>query len=172
VSALSGICDENTFEGEAAIALENLVPINPPFSKGGLRWIQQAYPFEILEGEPIIVDFSNMILKIFEDVKKRKDKSLIAASFHNTIINVITEIVIRIKKKYGIKKVALSGGVFQNSYLLENTFIRLLSEGFEVYTNEKVPCNDAGISLGQAYIARERMKNEILYFCNNLNKLK
>ncbi len=160
-SALSGICDENTFEGEAAIALENMV-------RGSQFTVHsEPYPFEILEAHnselrtqnsPLIVDFSQMILQIICDVKSRENKSIIAARFHNTIVNAITEVVIRINKKYGINKVALSGGVFQNSYLLENTFIRLLSEGFEVYTNEKVPCNDAGISLGQAYIARERLK--------------
>lgn len=95
-------------------------------------------------------------------MKRNEDRGLIAVRFHNTVINVITEVVIRINKKYGINKVALSGGVFQNSYLLENIFIRLLSEGFAVYTNKQVPCNDAGISLGQAYIVRERLKNEIV----------
>lgn len=152
ISAILGICDINTFEGEAAIALENTIH-NSQFSV-----YSEMYSFEISDNESMVVDFSNMILDIFEDMKKRNDKSLIAARFHNTLINAITEIVIRINEKYGIKKVALSGGVFQNSYLLENTFISLLSKGFEVYINEKVPCNDAGISLGQAYIARERIK--------------
>lgn len=156
VSAIAGVCDKNTFEGEAAIALENMVH-GSRFTVRG-----EMYPLEVLEGKPMIVDFSKMILHILEDVKLKKDKGLIAATFHNTMINVITEAVNRISKKYGIKNVALSGGVFQNEYLMEGTVNQLSALGFNVHSNEKVPCNDAGISLGQAYIARERMKNSVM----------
>ncbi|MDI6728562.1 MAG: carbamoyltransferase HypF [Thermodesulfovibrionales bacterium] len=152
VSAIAGVCDENTFEGEAAIALENTVRASR------FTGYSEMYPFEISEGEPMIIDFSKMILQIVEDIKLEGDKGLIAAKFHNTMVNVITEAVNRISKKYGIKEVALSGGVFQNEYLLKGTVSQLSALGFNVHTNEKVPCNDAGISLGQAYIARERLK--------------
>ncbi|WP_333652112.1 carbamoyltransferase HypF [Dissulfurispira sp.] len=171
VSAIAGICDKNTFEGEAAIALESIIQ-NSKFEIRNSN-LQEAYPFEFLDmnahspihpstHSPIIVDFSKMILQIIEDVKLKEDKGLIATKFHNTMINVITEAVNRISKKYGIKEVALSGGVFQNEYLLEGTVSQLSALGFNVHTNEKVPCNDAGISLGQAYIARERIKAEVL----------
>jgi hydrogenase maturation protein HypF len=103
-----------------------------------------------------------MILHILEDVKLKKDKGLIAAKFHNTLINTIIGTIISIRKKCGIKKVALSGGVFQNEYFLEGTVSWLSSLGFNVHTNEKVPCNDAGVSLGQAYIVRERLKTCLL----------
>lgn len=152
VSAITGVCDENTFEGEAAIALENTV------HGSRFKIYSEMYPFEISEGEPMIIDFSKMIFQIIEDVKLKEDKGLIAAKFHNAMIKVIIEAVNRISKKYGIKEVALSGGVFQNEYLLEGAVSELSSLGFNVYSNEKVPCNDAGISLGQAYIARERLK--------------
>ncbi len=152
VSAIAGICNENTFEGEAAIALENTVH--------GSRFTvySEMYPFEISEGEPMTIDFSKMILQVIKDVKLEVDKGLIAAKFHNAMINIITEAVNCIGKKYRIKEVALSGGVFQNEYLLKGTVSQLSALGFNVHTNEKVPCNDAGISLGQAYIARERLK--------------
>lgn len=150
VSAIMGICYENTFEGEAAIALESITQ--------ELK-LQEAYPFEML-GKSI--DFSKMILAIIEDLQLRKDKSLIATKFHNTLIGVIVEIVSYIRKKYNIKKVALSGGVFQNKYLLEGSIGQLLDIGFDVYINKKVPCNDAGISLGQAYVAREMINTRSL----------
>ncbi|BCB96684.1 carbamoyltransferase [Dissulfurispira thermophila] len=155
VSAITGLCDENTFEGEAAIALENMVH--------SLRFTvhSEKYPYEILDTNtysPMIVDFSEMILEIIKDIKLKKDKGLIVIKFHNTLIDVITETVDRISKKYRIRNVALSGGVFQNEYLLDGTISQLLASGFNVHTNEKVPCNDAGISLGQAYIAREMVK--------------
>ncbi len=166
VSAIAGICDKNTFEGEAAIALESAIEASS-VERQALE--NNIYPFEILyDSIPnsrlstlnsiMVVDFSKMILRIIEDVKRDEDKGMIAVRFHNTIVNAITELVSRISAICGIKTVALSGGVFQNNYLLEGVLGRLSYLGFDVYTNEKVPCNDAGISLGQAYIARERLK--------------
>jgi hydrogenase maturation protein HypF len=60
-----------------------------------------------------------------------------------------------------IKTVALSGGVFQNLYLAERISGGLKEEGLDVYLNERVPCNDAGVSLGQAYLAREMIRSGI-----------
>jgi hydrogenase maturation protein HypF len=54
--------------------------------------------------------------------------------------------------------VALSGGTFQNLYLLSRTEQQLKSHGLSVFVNRKMPCNDGGISLGQAYIVRERLR--------------
>jgi hydrogenase maturation protein HypF len=60
--------------------------------------------------------------------------------------------------QHGINDVALSGGTFQNRYLLNRTVATLSSDGFTAYINSNVPCNDAGISLGQAYLVRERLR--------------
>ena len=160
VSALTGICDLNSYEGEAAIALEDAVH--------GAE-TTDAYQYEIsgpiadspihpFTDSPLIIDFTKMVLAIMEDIREGKDKGFIALSFHNTLINVITDMATRIRNQTGINVAALSGGVFQNECLLKGTFDRLVSNGFKVYTNEKVPCNDAGISLGQAYILRELLK--------------
>ena len=62
----------------------------------------------------------------------------------------------KIKEERGLKRVALSGGVFQNSYLLGKTVSLLAGHGFTVFTNHKVPSNDGGISLGQLFLAAER----------------
>jgi hydrogenase maturation protein HypF len=59
----------------------------------------------------------------------------------------------RISKKTGLKQVALSGGVFQNRLLLKLTTTGLREAGFEIFTHHLVPCNDGGLSLGQAVIA-------------------
>jgi hydrogenase maturation protein HypF len=66
---------------------------------------------------------------------------------------MIIETCQAISAKNGIKKAALSGGVFQNRLLLRKTIPLLESAGFEVYTHRQVPCNDGGISLGQVVIA-------------------
>ena len=148
VSAILGVCDKNTFEGEAAAALESITRPD----------VVDDYPSDIKFRETIEVDFSRTVLRIIEDLVKEKDRGIIASCFHNTIITVIFRIAQMLSPLYRINEVVLSGGVFQNIYLLERTIARLKSIGMEVYINEKVSCNDAGISLGQAYIIRERMK--------------
>jgi hydrogenase maturation protein HypF len=83
---------------------------------------------------------------------------MIAARFHNTVSNVIVSMVEELSAQYGIRDVALSGGTFQNLYLLNRTGRMLRAAGMQVFFNQQVPANDAGISLGQAYIVRERIK--------------
>jgi hydrogenase maturation protein HypF len=149
VSAMLRLCDRNTFEGEAAIALESLVD----------ETIADDYPVEFKkENRYSIVDFSQTIIGILEDVIKGTAKKIIATQFHNTISAVIVTIVKDLSKRHGLTDVALSGGTFQNLYLLNRTERLLTSDGMNVFFNQKVPSNDAGISLGQAYIVRERLR--------------
>lgn len=147
VSAILGLCDINTFEGEAAIALESLVRDD----------IEDAYEFFIDED----IDLSACITGILNDIENNVEKSIIATKFHNTVSNVILQAVRRLSELYNLRDVVLSGGTFQNQYLLRRTIKALISSGFNVYINERVPCNDGGISLGQAYILRERLKGGI-----------
>jgi hydrogenase maturation protein HypF len=58
----------------------------------------------------------------------------------------------------GINQVALSGGVFQNRLLLRLTLEYLEKTKINVFTHKEVPCNDGGISLGQAVIAHYRLR--------------
>jgi hydrogenase maturation protein HypF len=152
VSALLGLCDRNTFEGEAAIALESLVA----------EGIEDVYSFdakgEIGGKSGVIVDFSRAITGICEDLFCGKDRRIISTKFHNTVSRVIVRMAEVMSDTYGVGEVVLSGGSFQNLYLLKRTMRDLRATGMSVYVNEKVPCNDAGISLGQAYICRERLK--------------
>src|SRR5208283_108674 len=152
VSALAGVSDRNTFEGEAAIALENEIE----------EGVSGAYPFAVNEihghDGPLRIDFSEMVLRIIDNIKNRELKGRIAARFHNTVIEVIAVMAARIGGQYGIRNVALSGGTFQNAYVFERAYDKLKAQGFNVFTNVNVPCNDACISLGQAFLLRERLK--------------
>jgi hydrogenase maturation protein HypF len=152
VSALMGICDKSTFEGEAAIALE----------AAAIPDIADDYPVDIKSGDTTEVDFSPALLSIIEDMQKGVDKGIISSKFHNSVATAITRVVEKLSSLYNLKDVALCGGVFQNMYLLERTVDRLRSKGMKVHIHDKVPTNDAGISLGQAYIIRERIKAGIL----------
>jgi hydrogenase maturation protein HypF len=148
VSATLGICGVSTFEGEAAIALEAHA------SEG----IAGAYPFDIRGVEPVEVDFGPALRGIINDLVEGTGKGVIAAKFHNTVIEALIEVVGSLSGQTGIKDVVLSGGVFQNDYLLTGAMGGLEALGLRVYTNEAVPVNDAGVSLGQAYILREKLK--------------
>jgi hydrogenase maturation protein HypF len=149
VSALLGLCSVNTFEGEAAMALESYVVGN----------IDSQYTVEFIkENGYTIVDFSRTIIDVLQDSMKGPDARSIAAKFHNTVASVIETVVADLSAEQGIMDVALSGGTFQNLYLLSRTEQQLKSRGLSVFVNRKMPCNDGGISLGQAYIVRERLR--------------
>lgn len=151
ISAILGICDKNTFEGEAAIALESLTIPN----------IKEDYPINIKFKEIMEIDFSQTIYCIINDLLKGEDKGLISSKFHNTIVSAILRVVQKLSSIHLINDVVLCGGVFQNIYLLKSAITQLQSIGMKVHIHDKVPTNDAGISLGQAYIIREMIKRGI-----------
>ena len=144
VSSVLDCTHISSFEGEAAIHLEMMAD-NKVCEKYLLK-------VDYKDGMYIIDDYY-IFSRIFEELLKKIPKSKISAKFHNTLAGAVLEISSIIRKKSGISKVALSGGVFQNNYLLNKCFNILKKEGFEVYSNFKVPVNDGGISLGQSYIA-------------------
>jgi hydrogenase maturation protein HypF len=85
----------------------------------------------------------------------------ISACFHNTVASAIAEVCLRLRQQERLNRVCLSGGVFQNVYLLERVVADLRRGGFEVFLHATVPPNDGGISLGQAVIANELMRNGV-----------
>ena len=151
-AAIMGVGDRNTFEGEASMALESLTADS----------IDDAYPVDMHFSTTIEVDFSCTIRALIDDLRRNTGKTIMASKFHNAVVDAITRVVLKLAVMNNIKVIALSGGVFQNRYLTEKALSRLLRENLAVYTNEHVPCNDAGISLGQAYLAREMMKDGAL----------
>jgi len=100
---------------------------------------------------PFVLDDYHIFRQILDDLENNIKPSVISAKFHNCLVRAIVLISLRAQKKYNIKKIALSGGVFQNNLLLAKSFTLLKKHGFEPYSNFKVPVNDGGISLGQAY---------------------
>ena len=151
VSALLGICDRNTFEGEAAMALEALAQ----------EGIDDEYDVEFKkENGYTVIDFSPVILTIINDLVQGCSAEMIAAKFHNAVVAVIRAMVRGLSEQYKLKDVALSGGTFQNFYILNRVIKALSLDGMNVFVNHKVPCNDACISLGQAYLVRERLRGE------------
>ena len=76
--------------------------------------------------------------------------------------DIILNSCLKIKKEFEIKRVVLSGGVFQNTTLLNKTCALLDVNGFEIYTHHRVPPNDGGIALGQAIIAHKMIKQGMI----------
>jgi hydrogenase maturation protein HypF len=148
VAALAGLCDCNTFEGEAAMRLE----------AAAAGRLGEPYPFAIADGAPARIDFSPAILGVLGDLGRARDAGLVAARFHATVAAAVVGEVERLHRATGIADVALSGGVFQNSLLLEAVERGVAALGLRSHTNTRVPANDAGISLGQAYLLRERLR--------------
>lgn len=143
VAALTGLCSFSTFDSEAPMRLEAAIKDET----------DEFYPFETSG----VIRFKSTFSAIIKDLQTH-DVSMISAKFHNTIARIILSVSEMIKKNESISKVVLSGGVFQNRYLLEKTE-KLLSEGgFEVFTNHLVPANDGGIALGQLVVASKKFK--------------
>ena len=170
VAALLGICQRVSFEGEAAMALEFAIndletdeyyPFawldtpQPPLEMGENRrdFDTPQPPLEM--GDNIgnmsyncryYLNWELIIKGILEDKINKKPINLISAKFHNSLV----EAVVEISQKLGEKTITLSGGCFQNKYLIERTIFRLCQEGFQVYWSQKNPPNDGGLALGQA----------------------
>ncbi len=138
VSAILGFCPVSTFDSEAPMRLESAIDVET----------NDFYPFQ---ADNSIV-FADTIKAILEDLSRQKI-SVISAKFHNTVAQVILEVSKQIRRVTSINNVILSGGVFQNKYLLEKSLYLLNRNRFEVFTNHLVPANDGGISLGQIVIA-------------------
>ncbi|MBL4935274.1 carbamoyltransferase HypF [Clostridium sp. YIM B02515] len=152
VSSIIGINQAVTYEGQASIELENIIN----------KTVTGYYPFNIVyEDESYIIEPYETILSIIKDKINNVESSEISAKFHNTIVEITYNICSLIRNKTNINEVALSGGVFQNSYLLVNVVKRLKEDGFAVYTNKSIPINDGGISFGQIVIANERLKHNL-----------
>jgi hydrogenase maturation protein HypF len=141
VSALLLLCPGKVFDSEAPMRLESAV------SPGR----DDFYPFTFAE----TVSLDEMFHTIVKELKY-EDASRIAARFHNTIAKIILHVCLEIRNETGLNTVVISGGVFQNRYLLEKSLYLLSVNRFRAYTNNQVPANDGGVSLGQLMIAAGR----------------
>jgi hydrogenase maturation protein HypF len=148
VAAILGMGSEVTFEGQAAIALE--MAADPG--------VTERYQFDLQQDEPLVVDLRQTISTIVKEMARNRQASEISARFHNTLSAAIVEVCCRIRKRDGLDRVCLSGGVFQNHLLLGLTATELRRRGFGVFLHAMVPANDGGISLGQAVIANELLR--------------
>lgn len=139
--------EKAAFEAELPIELEKMA----------LELCRDKYDFAIeSKKDGIIVNFSDTLREIVRDLSLKADLLTISGKFHNTIAGVISDVSMRLRKKYRINKVALTGGVFQNKFLTGRAVELLEKNKFNVYTHSNVSTNDSGIPIGQIAIARAR----------------
>jgi len=144
VSSLLRICDKNTYEAQAPIELEMTADVN----------IKKCYNIDIvIENGYLILETRSLIREVVGDLGLGVGRELISAMFHNGLAEAVTRVCKDIRKKTALNKVVLSGGVWQNKFLLKATLKRLRANKFDCYYHRSIPTNDGGISLGQALIA-------------------
>ena len=163
VSALLGIRDFNSYEGECAIALENAAwkerKRREERPENGAR--ERELPFPIREeGEMLIADRRTLLEALLRELSEEGECGIkperaqaLALAFHEALARMVLAMCRRLRERTGIRQIALSGGVFANVLLQERCRALLEADGFSVYVNEQVPGNDGGICLGQAWIA-------------------
>jgi len=147
ISAIMGLCSVNTYDGQAAMALEMCAIENESENDG--------YRIEAFsdEGETMAVNMRPLIRAVVRDLESHVDNGTISTRFHKTLIHLFAEIGARLADRTGIRVAALSGGVFQNARLLSDLTKALSEKNITVLTHALVPTNDGGLSLGQAGIA-------------------
>ncbi len=146
VAALLGVRDVINYEGQAAVELEQLADAG---ERGGYR-------ARIWPGPPLQVAGTDLILAAADELAAGTEPAVIAARFQHGVAAAIEDCCLALRDQHGLGTVALSGGVFQNLLLLSAVTDRLTGRGFEVLVHSRVPCNDGGISLGQAVVAAAR----------------
>ncbi len=144
VSALCGVRRSVSFEGQAAIELEMVLDE----TEAG------AYHIEISDDAPMVLEAAPLIAGVVRDLVRGVAPGRVSARFHNWLAYGLHNMAVRLREKEGLQTVALSGGCFQNAYLLKNLKMILSESGFNVIINRLVPANDGGISFGQVVVAR------------------
>ncbi len=151
VSALLGICMENRYEAEAAILLEQEA------RKALINGIEPAsLQFAVMKEKEMYLLDPAPVFKELVRLKEYEKNGALALGFHYAVAEAILALCKETRKNQNINDIALSGGVFGNTLLLEKVTTLLEEAGFSVYRNEAVPPGDGCISLGQAFIALER----------------
>jgi hydrogenase maturation protein HypF len=146
VAALLNVRQSVSYDGQAAIELEALAETSGDEGFYRYRTISS-------DGNPLQLDFSAMFLDILTDLDAGIQTADIARRFHSTVASAAVDLCTQISSVTGLKRVVLSGGVFQNRLLSELVYTGLITQGMQVFTHRLSPPNDGCIALGQAAIA-------------------
>ncbi|MGO9241857.1 MAG: carbamoyltransferase HypF [Bryobacteraceae bacterium] len=137
VAAMTGVCVRNRYEGEAGLRLEAEAMRHGP---------AEPYPLPL---SGLHADWRPMVREIDAELQRGVAAGVVSARFHETLAAWVVEVALGV----GVRRVAVSGGCFQNAWLTGRCAQRLQAAGLSVLVHQRVPANDGGISLGQAVLA-------------------
>ncbi len=142
VAALIQVCPVSKFHAEAPMRLESLT----------IDTIYERYEIS----HQGTISFKEMFQQIMEDIHQKKTVEMIATKFHNTVVYAVFKVALQIRRETGLNKIVLSGGTFQNKYIMERIEPLLIKNKFKVFSHGRIPCNDGGVALGQLIIAAKK----------------
>ncbi|WP_308192817.1 carbamoyltransferase HypF [Mycolicibacterium lacusdiani] len=148
VASLLGVCQEVTYEGQAAIELEHVARAGRPG--------RVLVDFDVRDG---VLDPAPVIIGLVAGMRSGATAAELAAAFHLAVIRATIRVAAECALATSMPTIGLTGGVFANRLLLEGIRNGLRARGFDVLTHRVVPCNDGGLALGQAVIAAASPKS-------------
>jgi len=148
VAALCGIRARINYEGQAAIELE--ASCDPQE--------RARYPISIFaQDDALVLDPRETVRAVLADIEAGQPAGVVASRFHAAIAGVTVEACCAAASARGADLVVLSGGVFQNRRLFQDTLAGLRASGLRVLVPRRLPLGDGGISYGQAAVAARRL---------------
>ncbi|HEY6935795.1 MAG TPA: carbamoyltransferase HypF, partial [Terriglobales bacterium] len=151
VAALAGIRQQVNYEAQAAIELEMAMDSGND---------QPGYAMEIVEENgQLIIRTRRLFTELISDLEKSRASGIISARFHFGLVDALARAAEILRRRTGLERVCLSGGSFNNRFLLEHLRADLRTAGFQVFTHAEVPAGDGGLSLGQALVAAHRLRS-------------
>lgn len=147
VASLLGVCQQVSYEGQAAVELEHLARCGSPAD------LEFAVTGAMMDPAPVIAG-------IVEALRAGTGRDDLAAGFHQAVIRATAAAAVHAARESGVGVIGLTGGVFANRQLLQGLRASLVNHGYEVLTHRIVPGNDGGLALGQATIAAARLARE------------
>jgi len=141
-AALLGVCLEQRYEGQAAMELEALCRTPRALSAA----------FSLKDG---VLDLSPLFSQLLDGRLSAREG---AELFHGALIEALAVWIVDAARRSGQKRVALGGGCLMNAVLAQGLADRLRAQGVEPLFARKAPSNDGGLSLGQAFLARQAVQ--------------
>lgn len=147
ISALIGVREVANYDAQAAIELEQLI------EPGTMA--KELFEWELHRDEwPMRIDPRPLVRQLVADLLRGgAGAAELSLRFHGTVVEMVRGTCLEIGQRTGVETVVLSGGVFQNEFLLRGCYEALRDEGLPVYLHRQAPTNDGGVALGQAAIA-------------------
>jgi len=149
VAAILDIKTRCSYEGQGAVLLE-----------AAALESEKLYPVSF-EGDMMRFDWREMIGCICRDNAEGLPVGIIASGFMNTLIQMAVKQCEAARQQTGINRVVLSGGSFQNMYIMKRLPKALEAHGFEVWRHRRVSTNDEGIALGQLMILNAKFGDRV-----------